>query len=67
MGNMGKFSEFGAKGDLKRMIMKAIQEAIDKYDNIYSPRAGIALPETLKMKPDTSKLIGRILLALSSG
>ena len=37
--------ELGAKGDGETDDTKAIQEAIDKYDNIYVPRAGIALPK----------------------
>lgn len=49
--------EFGAKGDGETDDTKAIQEAIDKYDNIYVPQGWYRITETLKMKPDT-KLIG---------
>lgn len=49
--------ELGAKGDGETDDTKAIQEAIDKYDNIYVPQGWYRITETLKMKPDT-KLIG---------
>lgn len=49
--------ELGAKGDGETDDTKAIQEAIDKYDNIYVPQGWYRITETLKMKPNT-KLIG---------
>ena len=49
--------ELGAKGDGETDDTKVIQEAINKYDNIYVPQGWYRITETLKMKPDT-KLIG---------
>ena len=44
-GNMGKSARTRCKGRWGNDDTKAIQEAIDKYDNIYVPQAGIALPK----------------------
>ena len=49
--------ELGAKGDGETDDTKAIQAAIDQYDNIYVPQGWYRITETLKMKPNT-KLIG---------
>lgn len=49
--------ELGAKGDGKTDDTRAIQEAINKYDNIYVPQGWYRITETIKMRPDT-KLIG---------
>ncbi|MBQ8502161.1 MAG: SMP-30/gluconolactonase/LRE family protein [Bacteroides sp.] len=49
--------ELGAKGDGVTDDTKAIQAAIDQYDNIYVPQGWYLISETLKMKPNT-KLIG---------
>lgn len=49
--------ELGAKGDGVTDDTKAIQDAIDKYENIYVPSGWYLVSKTIKMKPNT-KLIG---------
>jgi len=49
--------ELGAKGDDETDDTKAIQDAIDKYDNIYVPQGWYKISETLQLKPST-RLIG---------
>ncbi len=49
--------DLGAKGDDEADDTKAIQAAIDQYDNIYVPQGWYRITETLKMRPGT-KLIG---------
>ncbi len=49
--------ELGAMGDDKTDDTKVIQEAINKYDNIYVPQGWYRITETLQMRPET-KLIG---------
>ena len=49
--------DLGAKGDDTTDDTKAIQDAIDKYENIYVPQGWYRITETLKMKPNT-RLIG---------
>ena len=49
--------ELGAKGDDQTDDTKAIQAAIDKYDNIYVPQGWYRITETIKMRPNT-RLIG---------
>ena len=47
----------GAKGDGTTDDTKAIQAAIDQYENIYVPQGWYRITETLKMRPGT-RLIG---------
>ncbi|WP_321330666.1 glycosyl hydrolase family 28-related protein [uncultured Bacteroides sp.] len=49
--------DLGAKGDGETDDTKALQAAIDKYDNIYLPQGWYRITETLKMRANT-KLIG---------
>ena len=49
--------DLGAKGDDITDNTKIIQDAIDKYDNIYVPQGWYRITETLKLKPN-SCLIG---------
>lgn len=49
--------DLGAKGDDETDDTRILQEAIDKYDNIYLPQGWYRITETLKMKPNT-RLIG---------
>jgi sugar lactone lactonase YvrE len=49
--------DLGAVGDNITDDTKAIQEAMDKYDNIYVPQGWYRISQTLKMKPHT-RMIG---------
>lgn len=49
--------DLGAKGDGETDDTKIIQDAIDKYENIYVPQGWYRITETVRMKPNT-RLIG---------
>lgn len=49
--------DLGAKGDGETDDTKAIQDAIDNYDNIFVPQGWYLISKTLKLRPET-KLIG---------
>jgi hypothetical protein len=49
--------DLGAVGDDVADDTRAIQDAIDKYENIYVPQGWYRITETLRMKPNT-RLIG---------
>lgn len=49
--------DLGAKGDDETDNARIIQEAINRYDNIYFPQGWYRITETLKMRENT-KLIG---------
>lgn len=57
MGSWVNLRDLGAKGDDETDDTRAIQQAIDRYDNIYVPQGWYRITETLRMKP-TTRLIG---------
>jgi len=57
MGSWINLRDLGAKGDDETDDTKAIQDAVDKYENIYVPQGWYRITETIKMKPNT-RLIG---------
>ena len=53
MGTWVNLKTLGAKGDGATDDTKAIQEAIDRYPNIYVPQGSYRVSMTLKLKPST--------------